>query len=54
MLQKAKSPEELGQLLCDAMDFIDEDKDACYMCPMRDRCDIDHNGWIVWMKENAE
>lgn len=46
--------EKLSSYLCDEMEKLSNemDRDACYVCPVYHKCDIGHNAWLAWLKED--
>lgn len=46
-------PEKLAHFLCDVMEELSNemDRDSCYACPMYNRCEINTNPWLDWLKE---
>ena len=53
---KSICPEKLANFMCAVMEdlSIEKNRDACYVCPFYDKCDISHNGWLEWLKEEHD
>lgn len=48
---------QLSHFLCDSMDLVEShDKYSCDICPMWGKChaeELEGNGWLNWLKEEA-
>jgi hypothetical protein len=54
----AMTDEELAELFCKTMEAIADDTKAddwcCDFCPARKICKSKHNGFLAWLRKEAE
>ena len=50
--EKAKTPEEMGRLICDFLqdhDSLMNTDFVCQICPWQEYCTFEHNGVVAWL-----